>query len=94
MTEAPTKTGAQKRSVQKARAYVVVDVAQGQSQRVASLLRRKPGVVIADVVEAQSSVIMVVEAPNRQALADLAIEALASIEELTVDIHLMPAEEP
>jgi len=35
---------------------------------------------------------MVVEAEGRERLAELAIRALASIEQATVAVHLMPAE--
>ncbi len=81
------------RSVQKARVYVLVDVPWKHSAEVASVLRRKPGVVMADNVEAQQEVIIVVEAQDRQKLAELTIHGLASVEMVTDGVHLMPAEE-
>jgi hypothetical protein len=82
-----------RRSAQKARVYVLVDVAGGNHEEVASVLRCKPGVVMADNVEAQQKVIMVVEAQDRQRLAELTIRALASVEMAIGEMHLMPAEE-
>lgn len=81
-----------RRSAQKARVYVLVDVAGGCHQEVASALRKKPGVVMADNVEAQQKVIMVVEAQDRQRLAELTVRALASVETAIGEMHLMPAE--
>ena len=80
-------------STQKARVYVLVDVAGGYHEEVASVLRCKPGVVMADNVEAQQKVIMVVEAQDRQTLAELTVRALASVETAIGGMHLMPAEE-
>jgi hypothetical protein len=73
--------------------YVLVDVEGGCHEKVASVLRCKPGVVMADNVEAQQRVIMVVEAQNRQKLAELTVRALASVELAIGEMHLMPAEE-
>jgi hypothetical protein len=82
-----------RRAIRKARVYVLVDVAGGHHDEVARALRRKPGVVMADVVEAKPSVIMVIEARDRQKLAELTVRALAAIELETDGMHLMPAEE-
>jgi hypothetical protein len=82
-----------RRSTQKARVYVLVDVAGGHYEEVASVLRCKPGVVMADNVEAQQKVIMVVEAQDRQRLAELTVRALASVEMAIGGMHLVPAEE-
>ncbi len=81
------------RSAQKARVYVLVDVAGGCHKEVVSVLRSKPGVVMADNVEAEQKVIMVVEAQDRQRLAELTVRALASVETAVGAMHLMPAEE-
>ena len=82
-----------RRSPRKARVYVLVDIAGECHEEVASVLRCKPGVVMADNVEAQQKVIMVVEAQDRQTLAELTVRALASVEMAIGEMHLMPAEE-
>jgi hypothetical protein len=84
----------EKRAAQRSRVYVLVNVAERQGRAAASVLRRQPGVVVADVVEAQPSVIMIVEARDRQRLAELTVQALTSVEEVTADFHLMPAGKP
>jgi hypothetical protein len=85
-------TDTAQRVAQKARVYVLVTVAQGFTAEVASVLRSKPGVVAADVVEGEPSVIMVVEARHRLELAHLTIQALAAVEIATVGLRLMPAD--
>jgi hypothetical protein len=82
-----------RRSAHKARVYVLVDVAGECHEEVASALRCKPGVVMADNVEAQQKVIMVVEAQDRQRLAELTVRALASVETVIEGMHLLPAED-
>ena len=82
-----------RRSAQKARVYVLVDVAGECHEEVVSVLRCKPGVVMADNVEAEQKVIMVVEAQDRQRLAELTVRALASVEMAIGGMRLMPAEE-
>ena len=83
-----------KGSAPKARVYVLVQVAEGHSEDVVSHLRRQPGVTMADVVEGQPDVIMVVEAQHRLKLAHLTIQALTAVETVTVGVHLMPANKP
>ncbi len=83
-----------KGSAPRARVYVLVQVAEGHSEDVVSVLRCQPGVVIADVVEGQPAAIMVVEAQHRLRLAQLTIQALAAVETVTVGMHLMPADKP
>ncbi len=78
-------------SAPKARVYVLVQVENGHSAAVASVLRRQPGVTMADVVEGQPNVMMVVEAQHGLRLAQLTIQALAEVETVTVGMHLIPA---
>jgi hypothetical protein len=87
-----TGTARRRRSAPKARVYVLVHAAPGRSDEVLVALRDKPGVLVADVLESQSDVIMVVEA-ERQRLARMTIQALVSVEMLAEGVHLMPAGE-
>jgi hypothetical protein len=52
-----------------------------------------PGVVIVDALEGPPDVIMVVEASERQKLAELTIRALASVETVTEGLSVLPARE-
>lgn len=85
--------GAEKRwQAVSARAYVLLDIADRKSEPAARALRGKPGVVIVDLLEGPPHVIMVVEAPDRQKLAEVTIQALASGETMTEGLRLLPAQ--
>ncbi len=75
-----------------ARVYVLLDTVNGKSGQVTHVLRRKPGVVLAEPLEGSPDVIMVIEAPRREKLARLTNEALASVELLTENLQLLPAQ--
>jgi hypothetical protein len=76
-----------------ARAYVLLDITNGKSSQAVEDLRDKPGVLIADLLDGPPDVILVVEAPERQKLADLTNRALASVETVTEDICLLPVQD-
>ena len=72
------------------RAYILLRLAKGNPDRVARALRRKPGVLMADPLEGPPEVIVVVEAPERQRLADLTVQALSSVETMIENVRLLP----
>ena len=72
------------------RVYVLLNVTGGKPDEVAQTLRRKPGVVAVDVLEGPPDIVMVVEASTRQRLAELTIQALASVEATTQAVQLLP----
>ena len=74
-----------------ARAYVLLQTVDGDVGRLAKILRSKPGVVIADVLEGPPDVIMVVEASGRQKLAGIITEVMASVDGMVESIDLLPA---
>lgn len=73
------------------RVYVILDVIDGKPDQVVRSLRNKSGVVMADVLEDSSNVITVVEASERQRLAELTVRALASVESMAECLEIMPA---
>ncbi len=73
-----------------ARAYVLLNVTGEKAEHVAQTLRSKPGVAIVDLLEGPPDVVLMVEAPNRQKLAELAAGALASVESMSEGIWLLP----
>ena len=73
------------------RAYVIIDVQQDMTERVALTLSTRDGVILVDIVEDKPEVIMVVQAKSRQKLAELTIRALTSVESFTEVLQLMPA---
>lgn len=91
-TEDTSKTRA-KEPTTMSRVYVLVQTADGHSDDMASVLRRQPGVILADVVEGRIHVMMVVEAQHILKLAQLTIQALATVEAMTASVHLWPAQQ-
>ena len=73
------------------RVYVLLDIIAGKSAQVTQTLRSKQGVILADELEDQSRVIMVVQAADRQKLAELTVQALDSVESMTDGLQLLPA---
>jgi len=79
--------------VMSARAYVLLDIADGKPERVAQVLRGKPGVVMADRLEGPPDVMVVLEASQRLRLAKLTVQALASVETVIKEVQLLPAQD-
>jgi hypothetical protein len=72
------------------RVYVLLDVIDGKSTEVVHTLIGKGGVVSADMLEDPSSVVLVVEADDRKQLAALTIQAIASVDNMTHGLRLLP----
>ena len=62
-----------------AKVYVLLRVKEG-----------KAGVRLLDVLEGPPDVIMMVQAHERRRLAELTVAALASVEDITEDLQLLP----
>ncbi len=73
------------------RVYILLDVVGGKADQAIEILRKSPGVVMADILEGPPDVIMVMEVPGRQKLAKLTIQALASVETVIENVRLLPA---
>ncbi len=74
-----------------ARAYVLLRTRNGDLEEATDIIRRQPGVVMADQIEGPSDVIFAVQACDRESLATLMIRAIAAVEEMTEEIQLLPA---
>ena len=75
-----------------ARAYALLDIADGKSEQVAQALRGRPGVVTADPLEGPPDVIVMFEASERLMLANLTIQALTAVEAMTKGVCLLPVQ--
>ena len=73
-----------------AKVYVLLHVKEGKSEQVVQTLRSKAGVRLLDVLEGPPDVIMMVQARERRRLAELTVAALASVEDVTEDLQLLP----
>ena len=72
------------------RAYILLDIVKGKAEQATKVLRKSPGVVMADVLEGPPDVIIVIEAPERQRLAKLTVQALTSVETITDHASVLP----
>ena len=71
------------------RAYVLLNLVEGSSDYVVDMLRRRDGVISADWIEGQNDIIAVVEAPDRQKLADAVMPVIGYVDGITEDLHLL-----
>lgn len=70
--------------------YMLLNVSDGNSVLVAETLKGQTGVIIADMLEGPPDIVLVIAAPDRQKLADRAIRAIASVEDMVENIRLLP----
>ena len=75
-----------------ARAYLLLKIVQGKAEEAARLLQDEVGVVAVDVLEGPPDIIVLMEASGRSTLARLTVRVIASVEALTEDIQLLPAQ--
>jgi hypothetical protein len=73
------------------RAYILLKTIEGKSDKVAQDLRLKPGVVMVDLVEGPPDIIVTIEASERLQLARYLMPALAVVDSVTEDLHLLVA---
>ena len=73
-----------------AKVYVLLCVKEGKSEQAVETLRNKAGVRLLDTLEGPPDVIMMMQARERRRLAELTVEALASVEDITEDLQLLP----
>ncbi len=76
-----------------ARAYLLLNIVQGKSEEAARILRDEVGIVAVDMLEGPPDIIVLIEASGRSTLARLTVRAIASVEALTEDIQLLPAQD-
>jgi len=70
--------------------YVLLKIKEAKCEQAVRVLRRKPGVRILDVLEGAPNLVMMIVAPDRRQLAELTIDAITSVEEITEDQQLLP----
>ena len=71
------------------KAYILLSTSNGDTEEMAQTLRKQPGVKLVDILEEPYGAIMLIEASERQKLADLTVQALAAVQSLTSDIKLL-----
>ncbi len=73
------------------RAYILLDIVGGKSEYAVQILRSRAGVVIADPLEGRPDVIVTIEAPDRQRLAESIMPVIVCIEGITEDLRCRPS---
>ena len=72
------------------RVYLLLDIADGKSEEVAQSLCNKQGVAKADLLEGPPDLIVLCEVSSQQKLAKLTVGVLASIDNVTENVCLLP----
>ncbi len=70
--------------------YILLDIVNGNTERVVQVMRETPGVVSVEELEGPPDVILVMEASERQQLAKVTIQALALVGTMAERIQLLP----
>jgi hypothetical protein len=73
------------------RAYMLLELTDVDPDRVVEDLRRQSGVMMAEPLDGPPDIIMMVEAPDRQKLAELTIKAIGSVESVAKGIRVLPS---
>ncbi|MFC1947654.1 hypothetical protein ACFLXY_07030 [Chloroflexota bacterium] len=72
------------------RVYILLDVIEWQTEQVVERLKSIAGVRIADLIEGNPNVIALLEAPDRQRLAETTMQVISSAENVIQDLELLP----
>lgn len=72
------------------RVYILLDAVASKSADIIRALRGETGIVTVDLIEGPPDVIIVIEASDRERLAELTVQALSRVEAMTEDLRLLP----
>jgi hypothetical protein len=71
------------------RAYMLLDIVDRSCEYAVQMLRSRAEVVLADRLEGYPNIIAMVEAADRQSLAEAIMPVLECIDGITEDLHLL-----
>lgn len=71
------------------RVYILLDVTEWQTEQAVERLRSIAGVRIVDLIEGNPNVIALLEAPDRQRLAETLMQVISSVENVFEDMKLL-----
>ncbi|MDP2730385.1 MAG: helix-turn-helix domain-containing protein [Dehalococcoidales bacterium] len=77
--------------IMKAKAYALLRVKNTDLEQAAAIVERQPGVMMIDQLEGFADLIFAVQAPDRESLARLMEQAIATVEDFTEEVELLPA---
>ena len=76
-----------------ARPYILLKTRDGNLEQARDIARRHPGIVTLDRIEGPADLIIMMQAPDRESLAQLTVSIIAAMEEFTEDIQILPIRE-
>jgi len=76
-----------------ARAYMLLDIVDRNCEYAVQMLRSRAEVILADRLEGYPNIIAMVEAADRQSLAEAIMPVLGCIDGITEDLHLLVAQD-
>jgi len=76
-----------------ARAYMLLDIVDRSCEYAVQMLRSRAEVILADRLEGYPNVIAMVEAADKQSLAEAIMPVLGCIDGITEDLHLLVAQD-
>jgi hypothetical protein len=68
---------------------MLLDILEEKAPYVMGILKRIGGVVVADKLEGHPNTLVIMEATDRQRLAELIMPVLDSVDSITGDVHLL-----
>jgi hypothetical protein len=71
------------------RAYMLLDIVDRSCEYAVQMLRSQAEVILADRLEGYPNIIAIVEAADRQSLAEAIVPVLDCIDGITEDLHLL-----
>jgi hypothetical protein len=71
------------------RAYVLLEIVDGNCEYAVRMLQSKIGVVLVDWLEGRPDIIAMIEAPTRQMLAETMMPVIGCVDGITEDLHLL-----
>jgi hypothetical protein len=73
------------------RVYILLNVKDGTAEQVATELRKRTGVLMADITESPPDIILVLQSYDQSRLARLTIDALTPVENEIEGMQILPA---
>ena len=71
------------------RVYMLLDIVDGSSEYAVQMLRGKAGIFLTNWLEGRNDIIAMLEAPDRQRLAEVSMPVIGCIDGITEDLHLL-----
>ena len=71
------------------RVYILLDILEEEFPYAIQTLQNAEGVMAADSLEGHPNILVIIEAPDRQKLAELMMPVLRALGHITEDLHLL-----